>query len=73
MSNAEITLKEVYDILVDVRNDVTSIKSDLKNTSEDVKDHEGRLRALEKWIWAAAGAGMLGGAGLSQVFTQLLT
>jgi hypothetical protein len=72
MSHAEITLKEVYDILVDVRNDVTSIKSELKNTSEDVKDHETRLRALEKWIWAAAGTGVVGGAGLAQVLQQLL-
>ena len=72
MSYAEITLKEVYDILVDVRNDVTSIKSELKNTSEDVKDHESRLRSLEKWIWAAAGTGVVGGAGLAQVLQQLL-
>lgn len=71
MSSAEITLKEVYDILVEVRTDVTSIKADLKNTSEDVQDHEARLRVVEKWIWGAAGAGAVGGAGLSQIISLI--
>ena len=62
--NAEITLKEVYDILVDVRDDVTTIKKELENTSKDVDDHESRIRALERTIWkAAGGAAVLGAVG----------
>ncbi len=72
MSSAEITLKEVYDVVVEVRTDVTSIKEKLDATQTDVHDHEVRLRALEKWVWGAAGVGVVGGAGISQVITFLI-
>lgn len=72
MSTAEITLKEVYDVVVEVRQDVTAIKEKLDATQVDVRDHETRLRSLEKLVWGAAGIGAVGGAGLAQVFTALL-
>lgn len=61
--SAEITLKEVYDILVDVRTDVTSIKRDLENNTTKVDDHEDRIRGLEKVIWKAMGVAAALGTG----------
>ena len=71
-SGAVITLRELYDIMVEVRTDVTQIKGTLESTNQKVNDHESRLRALEKWVWGAAGIGAVGGAGLAQILGSIL-
>lgn len=62
--SAEITLREVYDILVEVRTDVTAIKKDLESNTNSVKDHEIRIRGLERAMWKAMGvASVIGASG----------
>lgn len=51
---AEISLREVYDLLVAVRDDVTALKA--SGTAKAVADHEDRIRSLERKVWIAAGA-----------------
>lgn len=63
MSNAEISLREVYDVLVEVRDDVTALKTSMDSTKTDVADHETRIRGLEKLVWKAAGAAAVVGSG----------
>jgi hypothetical protein len=43
--------------------DVAVIKSSL----EPIKDHEARIRSLERRSWSLAGVSTLGGAGLAQL------
>lgn len=62
MTNAEITLREVYDLMVEVRDDVTSLKAVMTDTKTDVADHESRIRILEKLVWKVAGAATILGA-----------
>lgn len=69
---AEITLREVYDILVDVRQDVTAIKQDLDQTKNVSADHEVRLRGLEKSFWRAVGASSVLGASGGYLATLIL-
>ncbi len=70
---AVITLREVYDLVVEVRQEVALLKT--TELAKDVDDHEARIRALEKWVWRAGGigaaAGAAGGAVLSQVWSAL--
>lgn len=40
--------------------------------SVGLNDHESRLRKVERAIYVAAGAGMLGGAGISEVASKVL-
>lgn len=68
----EIGLKEVYDLLVEVRNDVIELKASVTDVKGDVADHEGRLRSLERLVWGAAGIGTVGGALVSQVITLVV-
>ena len=72
-ANAEISLKEVYEVLVEVRDDVTSIKKELENTTKDVDDHEARIRQMEKAQWRWAGAAAAVGAVISFVGDRLFT
>jgi hypothetical protein len=48
--------------------DVIGVKLDLM--SGTLLDHEGRLRALEKKIWMAAGAASVLGGAISQLFVR---
>ncbi|MCM3778995.1 hypothetical protein [Microbacterium hydrocarbonoxydans] len=72
-SPAVITLREVYDIVQEMRQEVALLKT--TELTKDVDDHETRLRSLEKWVWRAGGIaaaiGAAGGAVVSQVFTAL--
>lgn len=65
---AEITLREVFDAVMDVKNTLAGMASH----GDAIKDHETRIRALEKWVWGAAGTGVVGGAALSQLITALM-
>ncbi|WP_121189586.1 hypothetical protein [Microbacterium sp. AG790] len=46
-----ITLREVYDLVLEVRGDVATLKT--TELKADVDDHESRIRSLEKWVWRA--------------------
>lgn len=39
---------------------------------DDVRDHEGRLRALERAVWQASGIAILGGALLATFVNQIM-
>lgn len=62
---AVITLREVYDLVQEVRTEVTFLKT--TELKDDVSDHETRIRALERWIWRAGGIAAVGGAVLGQI------
>ncbi len=61
---AEITLREVYDI-------VQELKYELAHIPRIADDHEKRIRNLERLIWSLSGLAALFGAGLSQLITAL--
>ncbi len=61
---AEITLREVYDI-------VQELKFELAHIPRIADDHEKRIRNLERLIWSLSGVATLLGAGLSQLITVM--
>lgn len=61
---AEITLREVYDI-------VQELKFELAHIPRIADDHEKRIRNLERLIWSLSGLATLFGAALSQLITAL--
>lgn len=65
--HVKITLHDIYGALLGVQSDVAEIKGQ----SKSITDHETRIRALEKWVWGAAGLGTVGGAALAQIITAL--
>jgi len=60
----------IYNLLLEVRDDVRDVKKDLTELKNDSVDHEGRIRSLEKKVWGAAGIGVAGGAALAEVMTR---
>ena len=72
-SPAIITIREVYDLVLEVRQEVALLKT--TELTKDVDDHEARIRSLEKWVWRAGGIaaaiGAAGGAVASQVIAAL--
>lgn len=65
-----VTLKDVYNMVVEVKDTVSG--HNLPDIKADVKDHEDRIRQLEKWVWRASGLATLAGAGLSQIITEFI-
>lgn len=62
-----VTIESIYSLLLEVRDGVRDVTKTGDETAEKVRDHEARLRAVERKIWLAAGmAGGLG-AGISQL------
>lgn len=58
-ATTEVTLDEVYRLLIEVREDVITLKA--TNSAKTVDDHEARIRSLEKWIWRASGISAVAG------------
>ena len=57
-----VTLTQIYDQILEMRSDVTDIKTKLETLTSKTDDHESRIRSLERQVWAAGGAGgALGG------------
>jgi len=67
---AVITLREVYDLVQEVRTEVTLLKT--TELKDDVSDHEARIRGLEKWIWRAGGIAAAIGAAGGYVLSDML-
>lgn len=63
-STARITVREVYDAVMSLRNE-------LQHTPRMVDDHEQRLRDLEKRVWSAAGIATVAGVVISQIIAML--
>lgn len=61
---AEITLREVYDI-------VQELKFELAHIPRIADDHEKRIRNLERLTWSLSGIATILGAALSQLITVL--
>lgn len=64
-----ITLDTIYAELMALRAEVARIAVD--DLKADVKDHENRLRELEKWVWRAGAIGVVGGAGVGQLLNLI--
>lgn len=46
-----ITAREIYDAVVRLTGRVDVLIENQQHTNEDVKDHEGRIRTLERGRW----------------------
>ena len=63
-ASARITVREVYDAVMQLR-------QDLQHTPRMVDDHETRIRDLERKVWGAAGIATVLGVVISQIITVL--
>lgn len=64
-SSVRITLRDVYDVVQQTHDDVTEIKGHVTVQGNAVDDHEKRIRAVEKRVWALPSlAGLLGAVSL---------
>lgn len=63
-----ITTQKIYDEVVGMRDDFKEAVTLLRETREDVNDHEKRLRLLERWKYALPVTGL---AAIAAVFTQV--
>jgi sugar/nucleoside kinase (ribokinase family) len=50
----------------------TKLDQALTQHGEDLKDHESRIRRLERALWTVAGAGIAGGGAVGAVVSQIL-
>ena len=64
-THAIITLREVYDVVV-------QLKEELNGVPRITADHEERIRDLERKVWSFAGIAAVAGAGLAQLISYLL-
>lgn len=66
-----IDLGTLYSLVVETRDGVRDLSTKLDNLTDDSRDHETRLRALEQRVWKWAGAaavlGTAGGFGLEKL------
>jgi hypothetical protein len=63
--SAVITLREVYDLVLE-------LKTEMSPTPAAIRDHEERLRDLERKVWSYSGLSAIAAVVLSQVVTALL-
>lgn len=57
---SRITIRMVFDA-------VNELKDNVSGVPDKVKDHEIRIRAIEKYLWIWIGASGVAGAGISEV------
>ena len=62
---AVITLREVYDLVLE-------LKPEMSPTPTQLRDHEDRIRDLERKVWSYSGLSAIAAVVLSQVVTALL-
>lgn len=62
---AVITLREVYDLVLE-------LKTEMSSTPSTLRDHEDRIRDLERKVWSYSGISAVAAVVLSQVVTLLL-
>lgn len=62
---AVITLREVYDAVV-------GLKEELNGVPTITADHETRIRDLERKVWSYSSLAAIAGAALAQLVTYLL-
>jgi hypothetical protein len=62
---AQITLREVYDLVLE-------LKTEMSPTPSQLRDHEDRIRDLERKVWSYSGISAVAAVVLSQVVTALL-
>ncbi|MDH6123854.1 MULTISPECIES: hypothetical protein [unclassified Kitasatospora] len=55
-----ITAKEIYEVVVGVRDDVRSLAQDQKTVAGTLADHESRLRGVERWKYGVPVATLSG-------------
>lgn len=65
-----ISLRQIYEELKTVHQEVTEMRSEFRGEVEDVADHEVRIRTLEKKVWVASGASAIGSAAITAVIIQ---
>lgn len=60
--------REIYDILVDVRDKVGDLASDRDTHAEGLADLRARMAKVERLVWIAAGAAAVVGGALARIF-----
>ena len=73
-----IGTREIYELLIEVRDTVTDLAADQEATAKDIgelntatKSLTARVNALEKWRWLVTGAAAAGGAVLTKVLESI--
>lgn len=61
----KVTLENIYKTVLDIDKKIDPIPA-------QVRDHELRLRVIEKRMWVWLGGAALGGGGLAEVFSRVL-
>lgn len=64
-SSVRITNREIYNLVLQVKQSVDPLP-------DQVKDHEVRIRAIEKYMWIWIGAAGILGAGLGQIINTII-
>lgn len=62
---AVITLREVYDLVLE-------LKTEMSPTPTQLRDHEERIRDLERKVWSYSGISAVAAVVFSQIVTALL-
>ncbi|WP_026415463.1 hypothetical protein [Actinomadura oligospora] len=70
--NVVITMREVYDAVVELRGEVRELRGDHARSKDGHLDHESRIRDLEKWRYATTAALITALASLAGQLIQLL-
>ncbi|MEU1881898.1 hypothetical protein ABZ470_31750 [Streptosporangium sp. NPDC020072] len=47
-----ITIKDIYDEVRDAKTELRSLTQEVKESRRTDEDHEGRIRTLERWMYA---------------------
>lgn len=50
--SVRIGMREIYDVLIGMREDVQRIGQASEALQQDVADHESRIRSLERWKYS---------------------
>jgi hypothetical protein len=72
-ASVKVTLPVIYETLLEVKEIATQAVAGVANHTEQIRDHESRIRTLEARVWQAAGAcavlGIIAGSVASRLFT----
>lgn len=69
----EISMREVYDLVLELRVEVHTHNARSEGAFADISDHELRIRGLERWIWRASGIAAALGAAAGAIVANVIS
>lgn len=66
-----VTVESIYQLLLEVRDDVRTSSQTVDSVADSSRDHETRIRSLERKVWIAAGVAAALSQGLDAVVPAL--